>query len=297
MATSQLNSLLSSFTNNNSDSLTGSCNIVLMGGPVPTGVATYATTPSYNYTVPTLQNLTMAGPNHLTYEGLAQGDTLETHIYGPDYITNQEYGGYTITTISSLPNGTYSATNTWWGLGLTTTYSVTITNNTIGPIQLVSSSGAFDGNLNYDSGDISVVETLKVYTDSEKTQLATKIYIPNAIASESGGYVNLEIPVYAEWTTPEDSWKQLIDYRLVTWKNNRVKYADGAISTYSSIATASGNATWFYGNNSSDGSTFTGTVGETGSGADLELGNVNIVQGKTYGISNLRIQIPTSFTY
>lgn len=94
---------------------------------------------------------------------------------------------------------------------------------------------------------------------------------------------------------------------LVMWKNNRIKANNNAeesdpatsvwLSTYAAAATASGTATWFYGTNTNSSQWFVGTVGLTGSGADLELDDVNIVQGKTYGINNLRIQMPTSFTY
>ena len=86
---------------------------------------------------------------------------------------------------------------------------------------------------------------------------------------------------------------------LVTWKNNRIRANHQGqnvwLSTYAAAATISGTATWFYG--SGNGLRFIGSVGLTGSGADLELDDVNIVQGKTYGISNLRIQTPTSFEY
>ena len=88
---------------------------------------------------------------------------------------------------------------------------------------------------------------------------------------------------------------------LVTWKNNRITVSwNGqtvSLSTYAAPALTNGIATWFYGKNSNNGKWFIGTVGLTGSGADLELDDVNIIQGKTYGISNLRFQTPTSFTY
>ena len=95
---------------------------------------------------------------------------------------------------------------------------------------------------------------------------------------------------------------------LIVWKNNRIKANEISsvqpsenskvwLSTYPAVATRSDVATWFYGLNSSSQQWFLGTVGLTGSGADLELNDVNIVQGKTYSISNLRIQVPTSFTY
>jgi hypothetical protein len=38
-----------------------------------------------------------------------------------------------------------------------------------------------------------------------------------------------------------------------------------------------------------------GTVGMTGSGADLEINNTTVVSGTVYRISNLRINFPTTF--
>lgn len=83
--------------------------------------------------------------------------------------------------------------------------------------------------------------------------------------------------------------------------------------TLSSIlvaASASGTATWFWyvGTSSSTGAgnappantpnqQFIGTVGLTGSGADLEIDNVNIVSGSSYKFTNLKIQLPTSWTW
>jgi hypothetical protein len=68
-------------------------------------------------------------------------------------------------------------------------------------------------------------------------------------------------------------------------------------------ATQSGTATWFWGlTTSSPPGTGTirqqmiGTVGATGSGADLEISNTNIVSGTTYQITNLKIKLPTTWT-
>ncbi len=40
-----------------------------------------------------------------------------------------------------------------------------------------------------------------------------------------------------------------------------------------------------------------GTVGTIGSGADLEIPNVNIVSGTPYRVSNLRLSFPTTWTF
>lgn len=65
-------------------------------------------------------------------------------------------------------------------------------------------------------------------------------------------------------------------------------------------ASATGTATWFRwlvynGTYSVVVHQAIGTVGISGSGADLELPNTNIITGQLYRILNLRIQIPTSW--
>jgi hypothetical protein len=75
------------------------------------------------------------------------------------------------------------------------------------------------------------------------------------------------------------------------------------ISTIFDGARLSGTATWFWflcwldrsPNNTY--SQFYGTVGVPGSGADLIIPNVNIVQNTQYRISELLINIPSSWTY
>ncbi len=68
-------------------------------------------------------------------------------------------------------------------------------------------------------------------------------------------------------------------------------------------ARLSGTATWFwfiswYDRSAIDTySSFYGTVGLPGSGADLIVGNTNIVQNTQYRISELLINIPSSWTY
>jgi hypothetical protein len=78
------------------------------------------------------------------------------------------------------------------------------------------------------------------------------------------------------------------------------------INSLFQAATASGTAAWFRLCTHSGFSTgpanlimhqIVGTVGATGSGADLEMGDVNIVSGRNYKISNLRIQFPSVWNY
>ena len=78
------------------------------------------------------------------------------------------------------------------------------------------------------------------------------------------------------------------------------------ITTPFSQATATGTATWFWltvigepyapsYSNVIQQQLF-GTVGILGSGADLELANVNLTSGTAYSITNLRLRFPTSWT-
>lgn len=76
------------------------------------------------------------------------------------------------------------------------------------------------------------------------------------------------------------------------------------INTLYKAAALSGTATWFMivSRNKGDAigtpyQEIIGTVGLTGSGADLELADANIVAGRAYKISNLRITLPGSWTY
>lgn len=85
------------------------------------------------------------------------------------------------------------------------------------------------------------------------------------------------------------------------------------ITTRYVAATQTGEATWFWllsvraddsgvayappRLNVAPAQQIIGTVGETGSGADLIIGDTNLTQGKEYRILNLRLQFPTSWTY
>jgi hypothetical protein len=84
------------------------------------------------------------------------------------------------------------------------------------------------------------------------------------------------------------------------------------MSTQYAAAVLAGTATWFWlvtAPGSTSSATFyadfngailyqvTGTVGITGSGADMEVPNVNIVLNEQYRVLNFRLQIPTSWTY
>ena len=75
-----------------------------------------------------------------------------------------------------------------------------------------------------------------------------------------------------------------------------------------SAAQAGGTATWFWWvvniANSPPGDDSTGmyqqaigTVGLVGSGADLEMGSTNIVNGQQYRIANLKINFPSLWTF
>lgn len=83
------------------------------------------------------------------------------------------------------------------------------------------------------------------------------------------------------------------------------------ITTNYRFASASGVATWFWflqrqlGDAVGDNATwqtipiqqFYGTVGINGSGCDLNIPDTNIVSGQAYRVYNLRLQLPTSWSY
>ena len=76
------------------------------------------------------------------------------------------------------------------------------------------------------------------------------------------------------------------------------------ISTNLKAATASGTAAWFWAIGTMSNSTptatiyqqFIGTVGVSGSGADLTITDTNIVSGNLYRISSLIINVPSTYT-
>lgn len=75
------------------------------------------------------------------------------------------------------------------------------------------------------------------------------------------------------------------------------------LSTGANAATQSGTATWFWAFCSDDSPAtgtiyqqFIGTVGVTGSGADLIISDTNVVSGTGYSIGSLRVKVPTSWT-
>ena len=84
---------------------------------------------------------------------------------------------------------------------------------------------------------------------------------------------------------------------LVDW-NHLATVTNDSVTTSAAAASQSGAVSWFiFFRENAWTPVIIGTVGLTGSGADIELANTNIVQGTTYSISNLRISFPTEFTY
>lgn len=258
MTASILADLMSNFTNNNSNSVSGSCQMHLMSGEIPIDDNGFY---PKNFNVGLLPNANMQWP---------PGDGSSYYIIG-------------------FTPGTYTATVT--AFGQTITASVDATENEVSNFQILSRSGHstfFTGNGN-------------IFFPFQIPALAN-------IYSNNGSPGNINIDLYAWFRLDEiDLYSTGPMTSLVNWTNNRIKYSGGvndehpesgvALSTYAAAARTSGIATWFYANNYNSGAYILGTVGLTGSGADLELDDVNIVQGKTYGISNLRIQMPMSFTY
>jgi type II secretory pathway pseudopilin PulG len=71
------------------------------------------------------------------------------------------------------------------------------------------------------------------------------------------------------------------------------------LSTAYQFATQSGTATWYWLSNwgGNGGSQIVGTIGTTGSGADLTLDSTTILSGAWYRVYNLKFTIPTTYTY
>jgi len=170
--------------------------------------------------------------------------------------------------LSAVPVGTYTGTGDWWGRGLTSTITLTVAENNQFNLQ-VNSTGNLSTSWDWSDWLFPVSSSgLGIVWDTyEGSQLPLAITFKIAERQDA----------------------------LVKWKNNRIKADGGTLSTFAAAAMAGGTATWFFVKNSNN--VLAGTVGLTGSGADLELDDVNIVQGKTYGISNLRFQMPTVFEY
>jgi hypothetical protein len=74
------------------------------------------------------------------------------------------------------------------------------------------------------------------------------------------------------------------------------------LSTAYQFATQSGTAAWFWlsnwgGDGNATGSQIVGTIGATGSGANLTLDSTTILSGAWYRVYNLKFTIPTTYTY
>lgn len=112
--------------------------------------------------------------------------------------------------------------------------------------------------------------------------------------------------------TSSRSSDTLVHYRFgyyngSTYENNFgptvVKTTSIVINTDYVVAIATGIATWFWKFQATQTyattilNQFIGTIGTVGSGADLELPDVNVVAGNPYRIRNFELQLPTSWTY
>ena len=106
---------------------------------------------------------------------------------------------------------------------------------------------------------------------------------------------------------------------LVTWDlpfggtndlspSNTTYYLNPSVITSIYVAAgASGTATWFWWLTRATSDTrpqdsplyqqIIGTVGDTGSGNDLEISSTSVVSGQLYRINNLRLQLPRTYTY
>lgn len=193
--------------------------------------------------------------------------------WGYDVVIDPENGELPTDPVTNPPRvvtpGTYIGSSDHYGLGLTSAITLTVAENNQIDLQV---------NL---TGEMPLTTGLA-------SSFLTTTGFPLNVNWDTAGAAQEPITITANLYDPANL--------LVTWNNKRLVINGTGISTRAAPATASGIATWFFIKNGE--AMIAGTVGLTGSGADLELDDVNIVQGKTYGISNLRIQMPaTSFTY
>jgi len=95
--------------------------------------------------------------------------------------------------------------------------------------------------------------------------------------------------------------------------NSQVSVRPAIINSVYNVASQSGQATWFWWvvrywagnhfvNSTAEGlpcfvHQIAGTVGTSGSGADLELPSTDIISGQTYRVYNFRVQLPSTWTY
>lgn len=197
--------------------------------------------------------------------------------WGYDVVIDPENGELPTDPVTNPPRavtpGTYIGSSDHYGLGLTSAITLTVAENNQINLQV----------------DLTGEMTL---TSGLASSFLTTTGFGLNVNWDTAGAAQEPITITANLYDPANL--------LVTWNNKRlvIDYAGNAataFSTNAAAATASGVATWFFIQNGNN--MIAGTVGLTGSGADLELDDINIVQGKTYGISNLRIQMPTVFEY
>lgn len=180
--------------------------------------------------------------------------------------------------------------------------------------------------LELSSGVMSGLPTRIIYPGSgcSQTQCVGQVYpyplLPLSWSGDSAGYpVRGIIGIYqgtvptdfSGLTTPTSRSADLLVQWDSTNSNNfsmsiNVTVNPAIINSAYQVATASGTATWFrWYTRVSDGGFVTpyvatqiiGTVGATGSGADLEIPSTAIVSGRAYRIQNLRILFPSSWSY
>lgn len=138
----------------------------------------------------------------------------------------------------------------------------------------------------------------------------------NATGNDKGSWLKIMkgiIPV--DFTALVNHWSKssdtLVQYNVGYYNGNNYENNFGptvvdstsiTINTDYVGAMLSGTATWFWKYQASnyDGTIivnqFIGTIGTIGSGADLELPDVNIVAGNPYRVRNFKLEFPTSWT-
>lgn len=242
-------------------------NIVLMTGPSPFA--------DENFLMSNFQPKAVRVPNDIKIgnvyddsEDEAVGGIIQSYVAETKTITFNIYGnppGFTATATATITENSYSVGNLV----------------TPGPVDLTDGNWASffkteDPQYRYALGVANLDIKVNILKDGviyERTVLT---------------------PAFLQFYNDEDI--------LVKWRGRRIYSEGNALSTYADVATRSGTATWFFGrfypeSGNQHQAVIIGTVGLPESDSDLELNDLEIVQGKTYGINNLRINLPTVFEY
>lgn len=153
----------------------------------------------------------------------------------------------------------------------------------------------------------------QVYNQNNTTGLMSWGDFANGIFARAGLVCIMKGTVPTNFTTLTDFSSRSADV-LVQWSVPGGQFTaspttnPASFSSSFAAASASGTATWFWwmsrgyrspssGFNNTIFEQIVGTVGVTGSGADLEISSTSITAGQLFRVIDLRLQLATSFNY